>query len=138
MILLDTNVLIDFMDVTSRDHDWACKQIEDAVSGEGGAVNAVIIAELCAGDRDPSAVPGALRSLGLQLFDVPAAAGPSCGAAYRRFKLARISSGGGMAPVVPLPDFLIAAHAEIMGWKLATRDPARCAKYFPSVTLLKP
>ena len=84
MILLDTNVLIDFMDVASPDHFWARKQIEDAVSGEGGAVNAVIIAELCAGDRDPGAVPGALRSLGLQLFDVPASAASGCGTAYRR------------------------------------------------------
>ena len=138
MILFDTNVLIDFMDEKAVDHKWAIQQIEDAVIGEGGAVNAVAIAELCAGDRDPNSVPRELSKLGLQLVDVPSAASPICGQAYRRYKTARLKSGGSTAPGMPLPDFFIAAHAEIMGWKVSTRDPARFEKYFPSVSLLKP
>jgi hypothetical protein len=30
------------------------------------------------------------------------------------------------------------SHAEIMGWKLATRDTERMARYFPRVVLLTP
>jgi predicted nucleic acid-binding protein len=39
---------------------------------------------------------------------------------------------------MPLPDFFIGAQAEVMGWKIATRDTERFKKYFPKVPLLKP
>jgi predicted nucleic acid-binding protein len=138
MILIDTNVVIDALDPAANDHDWALTQVVAAVHGEGGAINAVILAELCAGKRDPTGVAEELRSFGLEILDLPAATGPVCGKAYRSYKTARASSGGSVAPLVPLPDFFIGAHAQIMGWKVATRDTERFAKYFPSVALLAP
>ncbi|HAK06532.1 MAG TPA: DNA-binding protein, partial [Spartobacteria bacterium] len=50
----------------------------------------------------------------------------------------RKKSGGGDAPLTPLPDFFIGAHAELMGWKLATRDPERFRLYFERVELIEP
>lgn len=138
MILLDTNVIIDALDSGSAHHAWAAKQIVKAVSGDGAAVNAVTVAELCAGDRNPQNVESDLRNWGVQILDVPAAAAVVCGKAYRRYALARRTSGGGDAPKMPLPDFFIGAHAEIMDWKLATRDSDRISKYFPSAGLLTP
>ena len=44
----------------------------------------------------------------------------------------------GKASSVPLPDFFIGAHAELMGWKLATRDVERYRRYFPAVELIEP
>jgi predicted nucleic acid-binding protein len=98
----------------------------------------VTVAELCAGDRHPDKVEADLRNWGVKILDVPAAAASVCGHAHRRYSLSRRASGGGMAPKVPLPDFFIGAHAEIMGWKLATRDSERIARYFPKVHLLTP
>ena len=72
------------------------------------------------------------------MHDVPAAAGATCGKAYRRYVTARRDSGGTGAPKMPLPDFFIGAHAEIMGWKIATRDAERFKKYFPKVKLVTP
>ena len=138
MILVDTNVIIDALDKAARDHGWAFKQVVDAVSGEGGAINPVVLAELCAGKRDPAQVADELRRFGLDVLDLPSATGPVCGKAYRSYKAARASSGGSPAPLVPLPDFFIGAHAEIMGWKVATRDQERFARYFPAVKLLTP
>lgn len=138
MILFDTNVLIDARDLSQPTHTWAVRQIELAVTGEGGGVNPVMLAELCAGSPKPAAIVPEVEKLGLKIFDLPAAVSNVCGAAYRRYLLARRNSRGGSAPRIPLPDFFIGAHAQIMGWKLATRDSERIARYFPKVKLITP
>jgi predicted nucleic acid-binding protein len=135
MILLDTNVMIDALNPAQAEHDWAKRQIEEAVSSEGAAVNAVTLAE-----RSPSPmdIKPEIKNLGVEIFDLPSGAAEVCGAAYRRYVGLRRASGGGTAPKTPLPDFFIGAHAEIMRWKLATRDSERIAKYFPKVNLVTP
>lgn len=138
MILMDTNVLIDARDASQPDHAWAVRLIEETLAGEGGGVNAVTLAELCAGSPKPEDVAPELQKLGLEIFDLPTATATTCGKAYRRYLVARRASGGGTAPKIPLPDFFIGAHAEIMGWKLATRDSERIARYFPKVRLVTP
>jgi hypothetical protein len=138
MILLDTSVVIDARDSSQANHVWAVRQIEQAVSGEGGGVNVVTLAELCAGSPNAAGVEPEIRKLGLGIFDIPAAAATACGMAYRRYIAARRNAGGGSAPKIPLPDFFIGAHAEVMGWKLATRDVDRIRGYFPTVKLLTP
>ena len=138
MILFDTNVIIDILDETETQHEWALNQLASAVLGEGAVVSAVTVAELCAGDRRPEQVESDLRNWGMQIVDVPAASASTCGRAYRRYTSARRGSGGSAPPKTPLPDFFIGAQAEIMGWKLATRDDERFRKYFPKVTLVTP
>jgi predicted nucleic acid-binding protein len=138
MILLDTNVVIDARDSSQTNHAWAVRQIEQAVAGEGGAINVVILAELCAGSPNAANVGLEISKLGLQILDLPVAAGAVCGSAYRRYAMARRASGGGAAPRMPLPDFFIGAHAEVLGCRLATRDIDRIAAYFPAVSLVTP
>jgi predicted nucleic acid-binding protein len=138
MILIDTNVVIDARDASQPDHAWAVKLIEDAASGEGAGVNAVTLAELCAGSPRPEDIAPEIKNLGLEIYDLPAATAQTCGQAYRRYLVARRATGGSPAPKTPLPDFFIGAHAQIMGWKLATRDSDRIAKYFPKVNLMTP
>ena len=138
MILLDTNVIVDALDKTQGNHQWAKKQIEDAVTAEGGGVSVVTLAELCAGARNPMDVEPEIKRWGLTVHDVPAAAASTCGKAYRRYIMARRNSGGGLSPKMPLPDFFIGAQAEVMGWKIATRDQGRFEKYFPTVVLVTP
>jgi hypothetical protein len=138
MILLDTNVVIDARDSTQPDHAWAVAQIQAAVASEGAAINTVTLAELCVGSPKPEDVAPEIRKLGLHILDLPAATATICGKAYRRYLLARRASGAGPAPKTPLPDFFIGAHAEVMGWKLATRDRDRIVRYFPAVDVLAP
>jgi predicted nucleic acid-binding protein len=138
MILFDTCVILDALYKDSEHFVWARKLISEAAVTEGAAVNAVAVAELCAGDRNPEVVEQDLQNWGIKALDVPAAAAAVCGLAHRQYALARRSSGGGVAPKTPLPDFFIGAHAEIMKWKLATRDAERISKYFPKVHLLTP
>lgn len=138
MTLLDTNVIVDAMDKDQANQRWAKKQIEDIVAGEGGGVSVVTLAELCAGARNPDEVEPEIKRWGVTVHDVPAAAAAVFGKAYRRYVTARRDSGGSAPPKMPLPDFFIGAQAEIMGWKIATRDQQRFKKYFAKVPLVTP
>ena len=81
MILLDTNVIVDALDKSQENHQWARNQIKNAVSADGGGISVVTLAELCAGERHPADVEPEIRRLGLTVHDLPAAAASSCGAA---------------------------------------------------------
>ena len=138
MILLDTNVLIYAADPGGPFGEWARDLIEDAVLGEGAAANAICLAEVCAGDGHPETVADRIRDWGVAILDVPVAAAETCAVAYRRYLESRPEQFDSGATGTPLPDFFIGAHAEVMGWSLATADTARFATYFPSVPMLAP
>ncbi len=138
MILFDTSVILDALYEDLEYYRWAKQLISESATTEGAAVNAITVAELCAGDRNPELVGQDLKNWDIEVLDVPVTAASVCGAAHRKYAMARRASGGGPAPKTPLPDFFIGAHAEIMGWKLATRDSERIEKYFPKVNLITP
>jgi predicted nucleic acid-binding protein len=138
MILLDTNVLIYAFDADSPFYRWARETIVGGVTGDGAGINAVSLAEICAGDADPPTVADRIRSWGVEILDVPAAAADVCAMAYRQYRNRRISQSDVPLPNTPLADFFIGAHAKIMSWELATTDRSRYRTYFPSVTLRVP
>jgi predicted nucleic acid-binding protein len=138
MILLDTNVLIYAFDLDSPFCQWARETIVGAAAGDGAAINAVSLAEICVGDAEPTTVADRIRSWGIEILDVPAAAADICATAYAQYRKRRMSQSDKALPVMPLPDFFIGAHAKIMGWELATTDRSRFRTYFPSVSLKMP
>lgn len=138
MILLDTSVLVYASTPGSPFLEWAREVIAEGVSGEGAATSAVSIAEICVGDAEPSTVADRVRSWGVAVHDVPAAAAEPCARAYRAYRERRRTESERDAPVMPLPDFFIGAHAEVMGWPIATADAGRFRTCFPSVVLQTP
>lgn len=139
MTLLDTNVVIDAQNEGSPFYTWSKRVIAEGISTDGVGINAITLAELCSAARaDSEKVQAELHSADISIIDLPARAAAICGRAYRRYRLARRRSGAGKAPSVPLPDFFIGAHAELMRWKLATRDVERYRIYFPPVELIEP
>ena len=138
MMLLDTNVLIYASQAASGYAQWARQTIACAVAEQGAAMNAVSLAEVCVGDEEPEAVADRIRSWGVDILDIPVAASVICAQAYSIYRRRRLSQSGKDAPGMPLPDFFIGAHAQIMGWRLATADEGRFATYFPSVALVIP
>jgi len=138
VILLDTNVLIYATEGASEFRSWARSTIGDAVSAEGAAINAVVLAEVCVGDGEPDSVAGRIRNWGIEILDVPAVAAPLCATAYLAYRRQRAAESGKDSPRLPLPDFFIGAHAQVMGWSVATVDPARFGTYFPTVPLKVP
>lgn len=138
MILFDTNVLIYAFEHQSPYSGWARETIAAAVSGEGGGINAVSLAEICVGDAEPSTVAQRIRTWGVEILDVPVAAAEVCSQAYLTYRERRRSESGKDSPRVPLPDFFIGAHAVVMEWPLATADSRRFATYFPGLVLKTP
>ena len=138
MMLLDTNVLIYASDERSKFCRWARRVIAEGVAGDGASVNAISVAEVCVGDREPQSVADRIRSWGVTVLDLPAAAADVCARAYLAYRMRRKSDSGKDAPSVPLPDFFIGAHAQVMGWTLATADVDRFETYFPAVPLKSP
>lgn len=138
MILLDTNVLIYASTDLSPFLEWARSTIAAGVSEDGAAVNAVSLAEICVSDAEPETVADRIRGWGITLLDVPAAVAEPCAKAYQQYRERRRAESDLGAPALPLPDFFIGAHAQVMGWQLATVDEGRFRTYFPSVTLRTP
>jgi predicted nucleic acid-binding protein len=138
MILLDTNVLIYASTDRSPFLEWARRTIAEGVSGDGAAVNAVSVAEICVGDAEPKTVADRLRSWSITLLDTPAAVAEPCAKAYLKYRERRRAESGLDAPSLPLPDFFIGAHAQVIGWPLAMADEGRFRTCFPSVTLRTP
>ncbi|MGI9114562.1 MAG: type II toxin-antitoxin system VapC family toxin [Chthoniobacterales bacterium] len=138
MILLDTNVVIDAHYGAETESVQAGNLISSAVINGGAGINSITLAELYAGPARGETIEQDMNQSGIAIFDLPLAAAAICGRAYRRYLLARRKSRGGEAPAVPLPDFFIGAHAELMGWPLATRDTDRYRLYFPRVELIGP
>ena len=78
-----------------------------------------------------------MHRAGVAIFDLPVAAAAICGRAYRRYD----SLAGDQAEAMgerAAARFFIGAHAELMRWKLATRDLERYRIYFPIVELIEP
>src|ERR1035437_5477670 len=129
MMLLDTNVLIYASDERAKLCRWARRMIAEGVSGDGAAGSAVSVAEVCVGDAEPETVADRIRSWGVAVLDIPAAASEICARAYLAYRTRRKADSDKDAPAVPLPDFFIGAHAQVMGWTLATADEDRFKTY---------
>ena len=138
MILLDTNLMVYASDERSPQCKWARRTIADAVAGEGAAISAISVAGLCVGDAEPEHVADRIRGWGVEVLDVPAAAAEVSARAYKTYRRRRKADSGKDSPSMPLPDFFIGAHAQIMGWTLATADEARFRTYFPKGALKTP
>ena len=138
MILLDTNVLIYAFDPESNFQPWARQVIVDAVAGEGAIINPIILAEVCVGDSQPDQAANRIHAWGVEIASLPAAAAPVCAAAFSRYRTRRARHSGNTIAAMPLPDFFIGAHAQIINAKLATADTDRYLTYFPDVTLMSP
>jgi predicted nucleic acid-binding protein len=128
MILVDTSVLVAWLDPTHPDHR-ACSRALDACSAaEELAVSSITFAELAAGGRSREALDEDLR--GFRRLDLDFAAAFRAGQAFGRWHPARQEQ-----PV--LPDFLIRGQAAALSVPHLTNDRRRL-RAFPDVEFLFP
>jgi predicted nucleic acid-binding protein len=88
--------------------------------------------------RKTDAVPALLEGLGLRLVPLPVSAEIPAAKSFAVYLDRLKKEGKKPENRVPLPDFLIGAHAKVDRMKLVTRDPDRVKTYFPDVQLVTP
>jgi predicted nucleic acid-binding protein len=131
MILVDSNVIMDALDLDATHHEWSARQLID-MRLEPLFINHVVVAELSARAASYDHLDKMLSDLELPIDPLDNAIAFRAGQAFADW----IDNGGRRGAL--LPDFLIGAHADVRGARVLTRDPRRFRSYFPEVELITP
>lgn len=129
MILVDTSIIVAWLDKSHEDHQGCLESLEHWAGREELAVSSVTYGELAAGGRTRQAVDEDLKLFARMDLDFDAAW--RAGSAFGRTYLSR----GEHKPV--LPDFLIRGQAAALGCRHLTNDRRRLSA-FPEVDFLFP
>jgi hypothetical protein len=130
--LVDSNVIIDYLDPDSEWADWSASMLSAAADHGAVAINPIIYAEVSATYSSMEDVETALPQAYFVRAALPWQAAFLAGRSYREYR----RRGGTKRS--PLPDFYIGAHAAVMGMTLLTRDARRYRKYFPKLKIVAP
>lgn len=132
MIFLDSNAVIDLMNQPSpADRGWAATLFDRIADGADLAANLIVVSEVAVGVQQPDALVDDMAQLGIEILDLTPPVALRAAAAFRDYR----RRGGPRSTI--LPDFLIGAHAAVLGAAMMTRD-RRLASYFPELTFLTP
>jgi predicted nucleic acid-binding protein len=123
MILVDTSVLVAWLDQTHEHHEACSAALAAAARQDTLAVSSVTYAELASGARTREAVDEALE--GFRRLEMDFDSAWRAGQAFRQYR-----RKPGDEPV--LPDFLIRAQAATTNLRHLTNDRRR-TKAFPDV-----
>ena len=128
MILVDTSVIVAWLDTSHKHHRECSAAVVEWGGREELAVSAVTYAELAAGGRTHEAVEEDLRDFAR--LEVNFAAAWRAGHSFRQSRREKAD-----APV--LPDFFIRAQAAVIGCRHLTNDRRRLA-HWPDVDFVFP
>ena len=128
MILVDTSVLVAWLDPTHPHHKGCWTAIHNWAGKDELAVSAVTFAELAAGARTREAIEEDLREF--VRIDLDFACAWRAGQAFRRHR-------PGEPDTSVLPDFFIRAQAAVLNLRHLTNDRRRLAQW-PDVDFIFP
>lgn len=129
--LIDSNILLDLFTRDPTWAPWSAEQLAAAVDRGPVVINQVVYGEISlrfTSIEDLDATLGDRFVRG----NLPWAAGFLAARSFRDYK----ARGGSRTST--LPDFLIGAHAAVLGLRLLSRDASRYRTYFPTVELITP
>jgi predicted nucleic acid-binding protein len=130
--LIDTNVLIDYLNQSSEWFSWAADMLSEAAENGSVVVNPIIYAEVAVAF---ARIEDVEKALPLEYFvraPIPWDAAFLAGKAFQQYR-----RRGGVR-TSPLPDFFIGAHAAVAGMPLLTRNPRHFRAYFPKLKIIAP
>ncbi len=131
-VLVDSSVLLDVLTVDPEWGDRSAAALAAAADVAPLVVNPIIYAEVSVRFTTIEELDAALPAAIFRREPLPWEASFLAGKVFLRYRRA------GGARSAPLPDFLIASHAAVAGYRLLTRDPRRVRRYFPTVELMQP
>jgi predicted nucleic acid-binding protein len=132
MLLVDTNILYDLLEVESRWKHWSLRQLKSQSKVHELVINPIIYAELAPAFSSHKTLDDHVEDMELGFHELPRPALYLAGIAHRQYR----EAGGPRESI--LCDFLIGAHAAVLGCGILTRDARRYRKYFPRVALVTP
>ncbi len=130
--LVDSNIILD---VIKRDVVWGLWSVRQLIaSADLGEVfvNPLIYAEVASGFEVQHDLASFLKSIEIDLIDLPWDAAFLAGHKHTQYR----RSGGSRERT--LPDFMIGAHALVKEFRLVTRDVQPYRTYFPTLELIAP
>lgn len=130
--LVDSNVLLDVVRADPTWSAWSEHALARAADEGAVVINPIVYAEVAASYDTVEELEAALDAAVLVRAELPWTAAflaGRCHVEYRR-------RGGARSRT--LPDFLIGAHAAVLGLRLLTRDAIRYRTYFPTLEVIAP
>jgi len=129
---LDSNIIIDLLgDEKAPEADWSLARFGEAVAQGPVVCDHIVLAEVAAHAADRPFLLPQLSAMEIDIVALSHDASLRAGQAFREYR----RRGGARTAI--LADFLIGAHAAVLGATLVTRD-RRFASYFPDLTLITP
>ncbi len=130
--LVDTNVIVDYLNDDEEWSDWSAAMLADAANRGTVAINPVIFAEVAVRFDAIEDVNEALPASYFVRLPLPWDASFLAAKVFERYR----KRGGTRTGA--LPDFFIGAHAAVSGLTLLTRDARRYRTYFPKLKIIAP
>lgn len=134
MVVFDSNVVIDVLSRDPQWFEWSAARLLEASEDGGAIINPIVLAEVSPGYETLKDLLRILDRTSLRLVDVGEEAAFRAGRAFAIWRRTRSAEASRRV----LPDFLIGAHALVLGAALATRDEGIYRSHFPELTLLTP
>jgi predicted nucleic acid-binding protein len=131
-VLVDSNVLLDVLTNDQTWVDWSAAELSKAGNTSRLVINPIVYSEISIRFRRIEELEDALPRGIIEKEALPFEAAFLGGKVFLEYRRA------GGAKLSPLPDFLIGAHAAVLGYQLLTRDPRRFRTYFPKLQLIAP
>jgi len=129
---VDSNVLLDLFTEDPMWGEWSAARLVEAFDRGPVVINQVVYGEVSLRFSTVEALDEVLTPDRFVRANLPWAAAFLAARAHRAYRAA-----GGVRTST-LPDFVIGAHAAVLGLSLLTRDAARYRTYYPTVHLVAP